>query len=57
VLRMQNDGYQHCYQLEGGILGYFEKVGGRHYDGRCFVFDDRIALDPTLAPLVDDIGF
>jgi UPF0176 protein len=57
VLRMQNDGYQHCYQLEGGILGYFEKVGGRHYDGRCFVFDDRIALDPTLAPLIDDIGF
>ncbi|HWR96330.1 MAG TPA: sulfurtransferase [Arenimonas sp.] len=57
VLRMQNDGYQNCFQLEGGILGYFEKVGGKHYDGRCFVFDDRIALDPTLDPLVDDIGF
>jgi UPF0176 protein len=57
VLRMQADGYENCYQLEGGILGYFEKVGGRHYDGRCFVFDDRIALDPTLDPLIDDIGF
>ena len=57
VLRMQADGYDNCYQLEGGILGYFEKVGGRHYDGRCFVFDDRIALDPTLDPLIDDIGF
>lgn len=57
VLRMQKEGYQNCYQLEGGILGYFEKVGGKHYDGRCFVFDDRIALDATLEPLIDDIGF
>ena len=57
VLRMQADGYDNCYQLEGGILGYFEKVGGRHYDGRCFVFDDRVALDPALEPLIDDIGF
>jgi len=57
VLRMQNDGYPNCYQLEGGILGYFEKVGGRHYQGRCFVFDDRIALDPDLSPLIETPGF
>lgn len=57
VLGMQAEGYAHCYQLEGGILGYFEKVGGIHYDGRCFVFDDRIALDPQLQPLVADPGF
>ncbi len=57
VLRMQADGYDHCYQLEGGILGYFEKVGGKHYDGRCFVFDDRIALDPQLQPLITVPGF
>ena len=57
VLRMQADGYENCYQLEGGILGYFEKVGGTHYDGRCFVFDDRIALDPNLEPLISEPGF
>lgn len=57
VLRMQNDGYQNCYQLDGGILGYFEKVGGQHFDGRCFVFDDRIAVDAKLEPLINDIGF
>lgn len=57
VLRMQADGYRNCYQLEGGILGYFEKVGGRHYDGRCFVFDDRLALDPDLEPLISEPGF
>ncbi len=54
---MQNDGYQNCYQLDGGILGYFEKVGAQHYDGRCFVFDDRIAVDAKLEPLINDIGF
>ncbi|MBO9686242.1 sulfurtransferase [Roseateles chitosanitabidus] len=38
------------YQLEGGILKYFEEVGGAHYHGNCFVFDERRALDPALAP-------
>lgn len=57
VLRMQSDGYTDCYQLEGGILGYFEKMGGKHYQGRCFVFDDRIALDPKLEPLIETPGF
>lgn len=36
-------------QLEGGILGYFEKVGGDHFTGECFVFDERESLDPALA--------
>jgi UPF0176 protein len=36
------------YQLEGGILRYFELVGGAHYQGNCFVFDEREALDPAL---------
>ncbi len=57
VLRMQSEGYSDCYQLEGGILGYFEKMGGKHYQGRCFVFDDRIALDPMLDPLIETPGF
>ena len=37
-------------QLEGGILGYFEQVGHEHYDGECFVFDEREALAPDLTP-------
>lgn len=43
-------GFREVYQLEDGILGYFEKVGGRHFEGECFVFDQRIALDPELRP-------
>lgn len=37
-------------QLEGGILGWFEHVGGAHWNGACFVFDEREALTPDLAP-------
>ena len=43
-------GFKEAYQLEGGILRYFEKVGGEFYDGECFVFDRRVALDAHLAP-------
>lgn len=46
-------GMDNVLQLDGGILGYFEHVGGEGYDGRCFVFDDRVALDPALRPLAD----
>ena len=28
-------------QLDGGILGYFDAVGAAHFDGECFVFDER----------------
>lgn len=41
-------GFDEVYQLEGGILNYFEKCGNKYYDGLCFVFDDRKALTPAL---------
>jgi UPF0176 protein len=48
VLYMQEQGMEHVYQLDGGILRYFEDVGGAHYAGNCFVFDRRVALTPQL---------
>jgi predicted sulfurtransferase len=45
---MQQQGFQSVYQLEGGILNYFEKVGGAHYHGECFVFDQRLTVNPAL---------
>lgn len=54
ALFLQADGMPNVLQLDGGILGYFEQVGGFGYDGRCFVFDGRIALHPALEPLVDE---
>lgn len=48
AIYMKNVGYERVYQLEGGILKYFEEVGGDHYTGDCFVFDHRTALNPRL---------
>ena len=50
ALFMAQAGVAHVLQLEGGILKYFEETGGAHFDGSCFVFDERSALDATLAP-------
>jgi RluA family pseudouridine synthase len=47
---MEQAGFEQVYQLDGGILKYFEECGGAHYEGACFVFDDRVALDPALQP-------
>lgn len=45
---MLEAGFKDVRQLEGGILGYFEEVGGSHWNGDCFVFDHRVALTPEL---------
>ena len=45
---MEMEGFENIYQLDGGILKYFEEVGGDHYDGECFVFDQRVGVDPSL---------
>ena len=50
AIHMCNVGFDSVYQLEGGILKYFEEVGGDHYTGDCFVFDHRTALNPKLEP-------
>ena len=46
---MEREGYPSVYQLEGGILKYFEDCGSAHYDGECFVFDHRVGVDPALS--------
>lgn len=54
ALLMRRAGLEHTYQLDGGILKYFEELGSQgsapHYRGSCFVFDDRGNLDPDLRP-------
>ena len=44
-------GHRDVYQLEGGILNYFERCGGAHWEGACVVFDKRLALLPSLEPV------
>ena len=45
---MMDAGFSNVKQLKGGILGYFEEVGGDYWNGDCFVFDRRVAVNPEL---------
>lgn len=45
---LETQGFKDVYQLEGGILNYFEECGGQYWNGDCFVFDHRVAVTPTL---------
>lgn len=49
AILMREVGLEHVYQLEGGILKYFEEVGSPHYTGSCFVFDERRTLGADLS--------
>jgi UPF0176 protein len=50
AIYMREAGLDHVWQLDGGILKYFEETGGAHFRGGCFVFDEREALDADLRP-------
>lgn len=49
---LRNLGLEEVYHLEGGILKYLEAVPEEEslWDGECFVFDDRIAVNHRLEP-------
>jgi UPF0176 protein len=47
---LATEGFREVYQLDGGILKYFEECGGAHFEGECFVFDERVTLDEQLRP-------
>lgn len=50
AIYMRELGLENVYQLDGGILKYFEETGGDGFTGSCFVFDERETLDPNLRP-------
>jgi UPF0176 protein len=45
---MMKAGFVDVKQLEGGVLEYFKETGGAYWEGDCFVFDERVALDKKL---------
>lgn len=47
---MEQAGFKNVYQLEGGILRYIEELPNKSFEGECFVFDRRVAVDQDLAP-------
>ena len=48
AILMREEGLAHVYQLEGGILQYFEETDAKHFEGTCFVFDERRAVGTHL---------
>ncbi|MBO3269480.1 rhodanese-related sulfurtransferase [Hymenobacter defluvii] len=38
-------GFENVYQLHGGIIKYGLEAGGEDFDGKCYVFDGRVAVD------------
>ena len=49
AILMREAGLSSVYQLEGGILKYFEETDGSDYTGNCFVFDERRTVDAALS--------
>ncbi len=50
ILELQKQGYDNVYQLDGGILNYIKEFPNDQFEGECFVFDHRVALDQNLQP-------
>ena len=46
-----SQGFEDVYQLKGGVLNYFDKINKDNnlWEGECFVFYERVSLNPDLA--------
>jgi UPF0176 protein len=50
IVEMHQHGFENVYQLDGGILNYLAQFPNRNFEGECFVFDHRVAVDQSLEP-------
>ena len=41
---MKQEGFEKVYQLDGGVIQYGLDEGQKHWDGKLFVFDDRLVV-------------
>jgi UPF0176 protein len=50
---LKSRGFKDVYQLHGGIVTYQEQFGNEHWQGECFVFDQRmtVRVDDGLVPI------
>ena len=48
-----HEGFKDVYQLHGGIIKYGKEAAGEDFEGKCYVFDNRIAVDVnTINPVI-----
>jgi UPF0176 protein len=48
AIMLRKMGFEQVWQLEGGIIKYLEEYGAGHFEGECFVFDQRLSVDGNL---------
>ena len=41
---LRRNGFENVFQLHGGILSYQAEFGNEHWQGECFVFDQRMTV-------------
>lgn len=41
---VKQEGFSEVYQLHGGVINYGHEEGTKHWKGKLFVFDDRLAV-------------
>ncbi|MEZ4459468.1 MAG: rhodanese-like domain-containing protein [bacterium] len=53
---MIDHGFEDVYQLDGGVLNYFERIpdADKDWSGELFVFDERITVKTDLTPSTAD---
>ena len=39
------EGFTDVNQVDGGIFNYIQQYPGTYFEGRCFVFDDRLSIE------------
>lgn len=52
---MKEEGFENIYQLDGGVIKYGMEVGNDHWEGKLFVFDDRLTIpisEKEAAPII-----
>ncbi len=50
IKEMKAQGFKELYQLKGGIINYLKEFPKKSFEGECFVFDRRVAVDQHLNP-------
>ena len=50
IVEMKDAGYKNVFQLDGGIISYLAEKPHSKFQGECFVFDNRVAIDQELKP-------
>ena len=40
-----HEGFKDVYQLHGGIIKYGKEADGEDFDGKCYVFDNRLSVE------------